>query len=279
MVLPVHSRHLVGAPCRYTFVSKVMQQQARALLLEQQRQEIQPSIDDLELRRANNHVHAAEIIQHVNVLKSCRGKMAQWLDVTTEPSESQGSADQRAKAPRRRISDTNSSSLQRRPGFRAGRLTIDPSTSSLGIPSYPTQLPPARAQTDTVPALSASEMVVELEPPPRRQRSADALLAGTTETAVRSTVSTKQEQPPASVAVLSGRIGELEQQLNEARALITSLHKQNSLKDDLISDLTAQLAHPGTPGQRAQRAPSSGSKSPRSPWLSRKKKKDKGGPQ
>jgi hypothetical protein len=81
------------------------------------------------------------------------------------------------------------------------------------------------------------------------------------------------------VAVLSGRIGELEQQLNEARALITSLHKQNSLKDDLISDLTAQLAHPGTPGQRAQRAPSSGSKSPRSPWLSRKKKKDKGGPQ
>lgn len=262
--------------CRsYSFVSKVMQQQANALLLEQQRQEIQPSIDQLEKRRSANRVHANEIAQYASLLKSARTKMIQWLGINPEfEVKMTGSTDQQRVQSDRFNADGDTTSLRRRPGFRAGRLTVD---GQMG--KHPTATLPARTMSDEPVSPSAGAGSVFKRPP--RLHSADPLTVTQYPSRSLSDDTVPATPDSNSVMVLSARVRELEQQLHDSRAQVAALHQKMSLKDDLIAQLTAQLAQPLSAPQDQDTIGTDitggrGGRSPRSPWLGRKKKADKG---
>eukprot|EP00038_Savillea_parva_P020405 m.31267 g.31267 ORF g.31267 m.31267 type:complete len:1384 (+) comp4787_c0_seq1:244-4395(+) len=258
----------------YTFVSKVMQRQANSLLLQQHRQEIQPSIDLLEKRRAANRVHVEEIAQFARVLKSVRNKMVDWLGIDLE-------APRETSTLNGKFTTSSGLALHRRHGFRAGRLTMDATANDMGH-AAPTHLsgPATRSHSD-------ADVNPGVVVPPMRHMSADALVPTgnppSTPPCPTDHEGSEGGTPlsPSSVAILSARVRELELELGQTRGVVNTLHQQMAQKDELIAGLTSQLASPQSvmsassapSSEERYRTPPSGGKA-RSPWL-RKKKKDK----
>lgn len=71
----------------YSFVSKVVQQQANGLLLEQKRRDIQLQIDALEKKRKANRLYARQREEHAEIMSTVRDKMAVWLGISGRPSK------------------------------------------------------------------------------------------------------------------------------------------------------------------------------------------------